>query len=166
MSTTNKRSSSGSQQEGSSSTDTENTVSGAPSSFPSSSLSPFSSKRAAETYGNAKMELGSGGESDSGNGSTLSLSNSTGSALLSEIREGAERLANELDEYLAKGSEKGFVRDKGAPPLSDEAVADLQLATARKLREVSRRNDSIRVCTLFIMLPFSLRRGLANEITF
>jgi hypothetical protein len=90
------------------------------------------------------MEFASGGET-SGNGSAPSKNNSTGSALLSEIREGAERLANELDDYLARGSDKSFVRDKDALPLSDEAVADLQLATARKLREVSRRNVSVRV---------------------
>ena len=60
-----------------------------------------------------------------------------GSALLWEIREGAERLANELDEYLSRGSDKTFTPDKDGPPLSDEAVANLQLETARKLREVS-----------------------------
>ena len=82
------------------------------------------------------MDFGSGGE-NSGNASTSSKSNATGSALLSEVRDGAERLATELDVYLAKSSDKSPIHDKGTPPLSDEAVADLQLATARKLREVS-----------------------------
>ena len=65
----------------------------------------------------------------------------TGGAVLSDIKEGAERLANELDDYISNSpnnnnDKKPFFRTKDAPPLSDEAVADLQLATARKLREV------------------------------
>ena len=71
-----------------------------------------------------------------GNSSSSGKKNATGSALLSDIREGAERLAEELDNYLAKDSKKAPIRGKDAPPLSDEQVADLQLATARKLREV------------------------------
>ena len=68
-------------------------------------------------------------------------SNGTGGAVLSDIKEGAERLANELDDYISNSPNnnndtKPFFRTKDAPPLSDEAVADLQLATARKLREV------------------------------
>jgi hypothetical protein len=122
-----------------SSSDTQTQTSNGSTSFPSSSLN-FSSKRAADmlaTYGNPNLEFGSGsGESSSG-GSASAKNTTTGSVVLSEIREGAERLANELDEYLARSSEKSFIRDKDAPPLSDEAVADLQLATARKLREVS-----------------------------
>lgn len=65
---------------------------------------------------------------------------------LAEIREGAERLATELDAYLKsnevnssysspfrqwKGSDDAFKAS-----LSDEDIADLQLVTARKLREV------------------------------
>ena len=63
---------------------------------------------------------------------------------LTEIRESAERLAHELDEFLCKNNvpTKGLlkaVEDNGCQDFShmtDEAIADLQLATARKLREV------------------------------
>ncbi len=66
------------------------------------------------------------------------------SRTLIEIRESAERLALELDDFLnkneipTKGLLKGL-KEKGSADLShmtDEAIADLQLATARKLREV------------------------------
>ena len=65
------------------------------------------------------------------------------SKTLTEIRESAERLASELDEFLHK-NEVHTTRllkareDNGSPDFShmtDEAIADLQLATARKLRE-------------------------------
>ena len=77
-----------------------------------------------------KMNFGSVGE-NSGTAPAEGKDSATESA---EIRDGAERLANELDEYLVKGAQKSFAGD--SPPLSDEAVADLQLKTARKLREV------------------------------
>lgn len=77
------------------------------------------------------------------------------SKTLIEIRESAERLASELDEFLYKHEvpTKGLlkVKDKGVTDFShmtDEAIADLQLATARKLREVrlnhhmAQRSDS------------------------
>ena len=60
----------------------------------------------------------------------------SGSTLLSEIREGAERLANELDEYLESENLSRISRKEASHPLTDEGIADLQLATARKLREV------------------------------
>ena len=132
----------------------------------STSSSAFSSKRAADmfaSYSNSgNTDLGGSGagtgnngegEGDSsitpstttsttasnGNASDAANGSNSGSsgASLSELKEGAERLANELDEYLSKSSTKPFFRTKDAAPLSDEAVADLQLATARKLREVS-----------------------------
>lgn len=88
---------------------------------------------------------------------------------LAEIREGATRLAAELDEYLRREDPNGnsslypptrllqeseSVSSIALPAtsgslssssissksLSDESIADLQLATARKLREVGRRN--------------------------
>lgn len=130
------------QEEESSSSEQNTPPAGAAASFPSPSLSSFSSKRAADmlaTYTNAGLEFGSGGGESSGNGSAPAKNSTTGSALLSEIREGAERLANELDEYLARGGDKSLASGKDAAPLSDEAVADVQLATARKLREVSVR---------------------------
>lgn len=65
---------------------------------------------------------------------------------LAEIKEGTERLAIELDDYLQKS--EGTAATYTSPfrqwkdgattkaNLSDEDIADLQLTTARKLREV------------------------------
>jgi hypothetical protein len=65
---------------------------------------------------------------------------------LAEIREGAERLAYELDDYLQKNETSNtyispFREWKGADGktksnLTDDEIADLQLTIARKLREV------------------------------
>mmetsp|Transcript_23266 Transcript_23266/g.49547 ORF Transcript_23266/g.49547 Transcript_23266/m.49547 type:complete len:122 (+) Transcript_23266:141-506(+) len=68
------------------------------------------------------------------------------SRTLTEIRESAERLAYELEEFLSQNEvpTKGLLKTSdgnGCPGFShmtDEAIADLQLATARKLREVRR----------------------------
>lgn len=62
----------------------------------------------------------------------------SGSSLLSDIREGSERLANELEEYIDSTNHPCTNQRKESKPLSDEGIADLQLATARKLREVRR----------------------------
>lgn len=76
----------------------------------------------------------------SGNSSSSSKPSSSGTAALAEVKEGAERLARELDEYLNKssnnGNKKNIFGKNGPSSTSGEAVADLQLATARKLREV------------------------------
>mmetsp|Transcript_12224 Transcript_12224/g.25788 ORF Transcript_12224/g.25788 Transcript_12224/m.25788 type:complete len:910 (-) Transcript_12224:6-2735(-) len=73
------------------------------------------------------------------------------SKTLSEIRESAERLAYELNEFLAKNEVpttsllKGN-EDNGTPDFShmtDDGIADLQLATARKLRELLPRNRDL-----------------------
>ena len=59
----------------------------------------------------------------------------TWSARLSKIRADTERFANQLDKCLGNGgNKKSFAWD--SPALSADPVADLQLATARKLREV------------------------------
>ena len=59
----------------------------------------------------------------------------TWSARLSKIRADTERFANQLDKCLGNGgNKKSFAGD--SPALSADPVADLQLATARKLREV------------------------------
>lgn len=81
---------------------------------------------------------------------------------LSEIREGAMRLATELDDYLSKHDTSNnyispFRLLKGADGtvntnLSDDAIADLQLSTARKLREVSKNKTRFRVKTGFLEL--------------
>lgn len=79
--------------------------------------------------------LGNYKNDNSGNSSS---GKSSGTAALAEVKEGAERLAKELDEYLKKSSNSStslFGKD-GTLNTSGEAVADLQLATARKLREV------------------------------
>lgn len=70
---------------------------------------------------------------------------------LTEIRESAERLARELDDFLSNNDvpSKGLLRSsdsKGCPDFShmtDEGIADLQLATARKLRELLPRNRDL-----------------------
>jgi len=73
------------------------------------------------------------------------------SRTLAEIRESAERLAFELDAFLIKNEvpTKGLLKapeGSGGPDFShmtDEAIADLQLATARKLRELLPRNRDL-----------------------
>jgi hypothetical protein len=79
-----------------------------------------------------------------------SLSNSSkgksSAGTAAEVKEGAEKLARELEDYLNNNSKTKhsilgrFINSS----TSGEAVADLQLATARKLREV--RN----VCEMLI----------------
>jgi hypothetical protein len=102
----------------------------------SQSVSSLSGKRAADMLASYKSNLEPGSGTTSGLAS--GKNNSSGSALLSEIRDGAERLAKELHEYLANSTNQSFRSKKEtAPLLNDEAIADLQLATARKLREVS-----------------------------
>jgi hypothetical protein len=121
-----------------STSDAQNSCAAAESSFSSPLTS--TSKRPADTmftsasFNATSTELNGSGESYSAS-SIASKPSSIGSTLLVEIKEGAERLAKELDDYLSKDSNtKNPTRKE---PLSDEAVADLQLATARKLREVS-----------------------------
>ena len=113
--------------------------------IPSSSISPFSNKRAADmfaAYNNANMSFDGGSGLHSGDapsaGNAKQGATGGSSMMMTDIKDGAERLANELDDYLSRGANKPFFRTRVAPttPLSDEAVADLQLATARKLREV------------------------------
>ena len=61
---------------------------------------------------------------------------STGNSKLTSARESAERVAKELDEYLVKKSAGAKVAPTRSSRLTDDAVADLQLITARKIREV------------------------------
>jgi len=61
-------------------------------------------------------------------------------ASLADISDGAMRLAHELDHYINQGSDLSSVT---AAPTADKTVSEddlayLQLATARKLREVCR----------------------------
>jgi hypothetical protein len=129
------RSNSNKQEESSDASSSANTAS------QSASSSSLSGKRAADVLANYKSNLEPGSA-----GSSYGKNNSSGSTLLSEIREGAERLATELDHFLST-SENHSSNKKDGPPLSDEAIADLQLATARKLRQVSNLLQySIRVC--------------------
>lgn len=55
-----------------------------------------------------------------------------------EVKEGAEKMARELEEYLNKNTKvkQTLLGKSSSSSTSGEAVADLQLATARKLREV------------------------------
>ena len=59
-------------------------------------------------------------------------------ASLADISDGAKRLAQELDQYIVSRSPASVAAAPAAADvnLSDDAIADLQLATARKLREV------------------------------
>jgi hypothetical protein len=126
--------------EGNTTTSDDSTSDAQTSSAAASFSSPLTSisKRPADTmytsasFNATSTEFGGSGESNSGSSST-SKPSSIGSTLLVEIKEGAERLAKELDDYLSKDSKTNNPGRK--EPLSDEAVADLQLATARKLRE-------------------------------
>ena len=136
-----------------SSSDAQNPASNSSS---ASALASFSNKRAADMLAayktNSGSELGSGdllysrrAAQESTNSGSDHLAppktSQSGAALLSEIREGAERLASELDEFLSKRSDKLHI-PRTETPLSDEAIADLQLASARKLREVRQKSIS------------------------
>ena len=83
-------------------------------------------------------------ENTDGSVSSSSGKTNSGTAALAEVKEGAERLAKELDEYLNKSSNnrRSLFGKDGASNTSGEAVADLQLATARKLREVCCRREA------------------------
>jgi hypothetical protein len=107
------------------------------SSYSSSSNSAALERRAADLLSNGGVDL-----------STFSEPKPD-SKTLAEIREGAERLATELDEFLSKkdGSNSpsysspfcllgGGADGSSKTSLTDEQIADLQLAVARKLREV------------------------------
>ena len=98
-----------------------------------SQSSSSSGKRAADMLANYKSNLD---PSSGANSSSSKSNNSSGSVSLSEVRDGAHRLATELDEFLAKAAKnnRSFVFNDAH--LTDEAIPDLQLATARKLREV------------------------------
>lgn len=63
----------------------------------------------------------------------------SGAGAAAEVKEGAEKLARELEEYLNKNSKvkHSLFGKGGGSSTPGEAVADLQLATARKLRQVS-----------------------------
>lgn len=100
---------------------------------------------------------------------------STGTAALAEVKEGAERLARELNEYLTKSSSnKRNLFGKGGPSsTSGEAVADLQLATARKLREVCPKHtigpfcylsvpSGVLNCAFFLLRFFALFLGIVT----
>ena len=107
-----------------------------------STLPPFSNKRAADMFSysnnNGNLEFGSGGD-DADNTAAAQSGDAPagGTTSLADISDGAKRLAQELDQYITRGPEKSGQgdNDKGMA-LSDDAIADLQLATARKLREV------------------------------
>lgn len=93
---------------------------------------------------------------------------------LAEIREGAERLATELNDYLGKseasnnnGSSSTFSSHfrpwmggdgKTKTNLSNEEIADLQLTTARKLREVRDSKKSWHGKVEILILQYLLLR--------
>ena len=55
-----------------------------------------------------------------------------------DVNHGAYRLAHELDLFICKGLDAALTEEKNSPPppKPGESVADLQLQTARKLRQV------------------------------
>jgi hypothetical protein len=95
-------------------------------------------RRAADMLSNA-------GGSGSGNGG-VDLSTigepKPDAKTLAEIRESTERLASELNEYLSKNdgttsnNTSSSYSSDSISSLTDEQIADLQLAVARKLRQV------------------------------
>lgn len=95
-------------------------------------------------------------ESSDGGSSSKKAAVSTS---IPDVKEGAERLAKELDEYLVKSTKnKHLIRGKDSKSSgSEEVVADLQLTTARKLREVRHSNYSIYKCN-----PINLCHGLIH----
>lgn len=86
------------------------------------SSSYFSSINAADMlsqYKNASLEFGTGNKS------------------CDYSDEGTQKLAKELDEFVAKGDKCAQTAECRLGNLSEDDIADLQLQTARKLREVS-----------------------------
>lgn len=100
-------------------------------------------------YKNSSLEFGSGGTNASTSATTegqTTIHNSIGTpgttfgeASQIDISQGAQRLAKELDEFVAKGLETNgnFNAQTDSKKPSDDAIAELQLQTARKLRQVS-----------------------------
>lgn len=83
----------------------------------------FSSMNAADMlsqYKNASLEFGAGNKSYD-----------------SSPDDGTQKLAKELDEFVAKGNKGAQTAEPYLGNLLEDDIADLQLQTARKLREVS-----------------------------
>lgn len=82
-------------------------------------------------YKNASLEFGSVAKSSVAKG-RLSQHDDM------DVTHGAYRLARELDQFVSKGLDAALAEDKNShhPPQFGESVADLQLQTARKLRQV------------------------------
>ena len=82
-------------------------------------------------YKNASLEFGAIAKSSVATG-RLTLQDDA------DITHGAYRLARELDQFISKGLDAALAEHKNShqPPKSGESVADLQLHTARKVRQV------------------------------
>jgi hypothetical protein len=82
-------------------------------------------------YKNASLEFGAIAKSSVATG-RLTLQDDA------DITHGAYRLARELDQFISKGLNAALAEHKNShqPPKSGESVADLQLHTARKVRQV------------------------------
>ena len=89
-------------------------------------------------YKHASLEFGSVTKPAAGNGRLTPQDEK-------DVNQGAYRLARELDQFIAKGLDAALhlAEDQTAPDAhkSGESVADLQLQTARKLRQVSEMRD-------------------------
>jgi hypothetical protein len=104
---------------------------------PASSLPSIAGKRSsdvfASSYSSGNLDFGSGTDATE----KIAQDAPGGTTSLADISDGAKRLAQELDQYITRGPDKTAQGDTTAgSALSDDAIADLQLATARKLREV------------------------------
>lgn len=107
---------------------------------PATSVQSIPSKRAADvfaSYSTGNIDFDSGVDSTDRT-SSIGKETSSGSSSPVDISDGAKRLAKELDHYIASVPDNEWDHDNtdNGSALSDDAVADLQLATARKLREV------------------------------
>lgn len=62
-----------------------------------------------------------------------------------DVSSGARRLAQELEEFVEKGLEGALAAERGEPgaPPSEDAIAELQLQTARKLRTLLPTNRDL-----------------------
>ena len=82
-----------------------------------------------------------------GSSSSSTTSSSGDGAILEQVKEGAERLAQELDDYLSSkqppsSSDKYTPLKTATKDSPEDQIADMQLTTARKLREVSARQHA------------------------
>lgn len=104
---------------------------GVPKNQPLHIPAPLNPSEMMSQYKNASLEFGSVTKSSVAIG-RLSHQDE------GDVNHGAYRLAHELNQFISKGLDAALAEDKNYHhlPKSGESVADLQLQTARKLRQV------------------------------